>query len=317
MFRSMRTTLQTLSAWDVAESLGGSSMRMYATAAPPVPALKINQNMQLQRSPVPAVGSSEESSRPLVLLLPWLAAKQKHVSNFSRIYLDRGCDVLTVSIRAGQILLPKSGAQAVAQRVVDFLQLENNRQRPIFVHAFSVGGYLYSEILQKMIDAETTKGEITDRVIGQVYDSVVDLDKVAFGTSRALFKNRFIQKSVELSIEGYMNMTYRLATRHYERASKLFYHNPILSPTLFYYSFADPVGSAKAIENCVETLRRDMGHQNIKTKAFNRSQHVSHMHQHREEYMCTLLNFLRDIPFFEDRGVHVEESGQNVKAIKA
>lgn len=205
----------------------------------------------------------------------------------------------------------------MAQRVVDFLQLEDNRERPIFVHSFSVGGYLYAEILQKMIAAEKTKGELTGRVIGQIYDSVVDLDKVAFGIANALFSQKILQKSVERSIEAYLAMMYRPATQHYTRASRLFYHNPVKAPSLFFYSYADPVGSATAIENCVQNLRTKMGHDNIYTKSFQKSRHVSHMHKHKEEYFCSLYSFFKEVPYFADK-VDLDISEQvETKAIKS
>ncbi|XP_041472206.1 transmembrane protein 53-like [Lytechinus variegatus] len=318
MFRSFRTGLQRFGSLELESYYGSTSTaRGLASKAPRIPGLAINDNMMLQKSPVPVVGAAAETSRPLVLLLSWLVAKEKHVNNFSRIYLDRGCDVLVVKMKPMQILLPQSGSQVVAQRVVDFLQLEDNRERPIFVHSFSVGGYLYAEILQKMMAAEKSKGEMTDRIIGQIYDSVVDLDKVAFGIANALFSHKMIQKSVEKSIDGYLAMMYRPATQHYARASRLFYNNPVKAPSLFFYSYADPVGCATAIENCVQHLRTKVGHDNIYTKSFQKSRHVSHMHKHKEEYLCSLFSFLKEIPYFDDKiDIGIGDQMQN-KAIKS
>ena len=90
-----------------------SSMRMFASRSDAIPALKLNDSMMLQKSSVPVVGPSAESSRPLVLLLSWLVAKDRHISNFSNIYLDRGCDVLVVKVKPMQILLPQSGTQVL------------------------------------------------------------------------------------------------------------------------------------------------------------------------------------------------------------
>ena len=82
-----------------------SSMRLYGTAPPqgnPAPPLiKITPNLSLQKATLPEGEQSKQ--RPLVLVLSWLLAKQRHLDNFIKFYTNRGCDVLTVRIQPLQV----------------------------------------------------------------------------------------------------------------------------------------------------------------------------------------------------------------------
>lgn len=238
----------------------------------------------------------------MVLLLSWLAAKQKHLHQFSKVYLASGCDVLVVDLKPLQILLPTTGAQVVARNVVDFLQQKDFCKRPIFVHGFSTGGYLYSEILQRMISAEKKDGEITNRIIGQIFDSMADLHNIPEGFSKALLKSgSFLQVGVEKALMGYLNLMENRATCHYRRGSHVFYNNPVNVPSLFIYSYTDTVGDATTIQNAMRSLRTNMKYDNIYSKAFEDSPHVSHMYRHKEEYLATLKWYLEKIDYFKDQ----------------
>ncbi|XP_072047782.1 transmembrane protein 53-like isoform X2 [Amphiura filiformis] len=280
-------------------------VRFYAAATsdgPTIPEIRIDDNLSLQKSPKNVESSGEK--RPLVLLLSWLAAKQRHLSNFSRFYLDQGCDVLTIKIKPMQILLPKSGSQVLAKNVVQFLQHTEQQDKPLLVHTFSVGGYVYSEILQSMLDAEKEK-EITSRIIGQIFDSPVDLDNIPIGMSKVLLKNQTMQTGLRKSLEMYQNLTFNIAGQHHLRCSRLFHHNPVKAPSIFFYSDADPITSPRAVERAIGMLK-EVGHESVQGKEFKGSPHVSHMYKHREEYVSTLRLFLDQIDYFKK--VSSEES---------
>ncbi|XP_038052121.1 transmembrane protein 53-like [Patiria miniata] len=277
-------------------------VRCYGTPAsnkPKTPIIKINNNLSLQKA---ATSSSSDSpkERPLVLLLSWLAAKQRHLDNFAAFYLSRGCDVLTVKLRPMQLLLPTVGTQVIARDVVNFLQSKEQRGRKILVHGFSVGGYLYGEILQRMLASQTESREITSRIIGQIYDSPVDLQNIPVGISKALTQNRLAQRSMQGSLQVYLRVMHSAATKHYYKSSHMFHHNPVSAPSLFFYSHTDPVGTAEANERVITSLKTVMGYDNIYSKAFEDSPHVSHMYKHRDEYMGTLKAFLTKIDYFKE-----------------
>lgn len=52
-----------------------------------------------------------KTNRPLVLVLPWLLAKPKHTKKYVELYLDKGFDVLTITITVWKVIWPMIGAQ--------------------------------------------------------------------------------------------------------------------------------------------------------------------------------------------------------------
>ena len=91
-----------------------------------------------------------------------------------------------------------------------------------------------------------------------------------------------------------------VATKHYCKSSYTFCHNPVSAPALFFYSRTDPVGTAESNERFMDSLKRNMGYDNVRSKAFEDSPHVSHMYKHPDEYMSTLKGFLSGIEYFQE-----------------
>lgn len=54
--------------------------------------------------------------KPLVIILSWLNAKQKHLSKYARVYLDQGYDVLITQITPWQLLWPGKGSQVKTEK---------------------------------------------------------------------------------------------------------------------------------------------------------------------------------------------------------
>lgn len=89
------------------------------------------------------------TGNPLVLIMSWLMAKERHLKKYAGIYLELGFDVMVVHLTPWQLLWPTKGAQIVAGDVVKFLD-SNSSYAPIVVHGFSVGAYLFGEVLLKI-----------------------------------------------------------------------------------------------------------------------------------------------------------------------
>lgn len=54
-----------------------------------------------------------EQKRPLAVVFEWISADKKVFYKYAHLYLDRGYDVLAVSLNVKQLLLPVSGAQVI------------------------------------------------------------------------------------------------------------------------------------------------------------------------------------------------------------
>lgn len=235
--------------------------------------------------------NEKAKGKPLAIILNWMLAKPRHVMKYGNFYNSQGLDVLSVSLTPLQLLWPTTGSQVVATNVLDFL-LDNPQYESILVHGFSVGGYLYGEMLVKMIDDRKYE-KIARKIVGQIFDSAVDFYGIPTGLGKAVTNNRHIQKWLEMYIRYHMRIFHETSTKHYLRSSDVFHNNPVKSPGLFYFSRADPVGTPEG--NMRVVTKWEENNVKVYVKCFDSSPHVGHLHYHPTEYMDELSAFLDKI----------------------
>ncbi|XP_054259882.1 transmembrane protein 53-like [Macrosteles quadrilineatus] len=112
-----------------------------------------------------------DTPRPLVVLLSWMLAQKKHINKYCEFYVNRGCNVLTISITPWQLLFPVTGSQVVADEVLSFLD-QNSTNEPLFVHGFSVGGYVWGEVMVKMKQDLERYEHIVNRFVDTLYNAL-------------------------------------------------------------------------------------------------------------------------------------------------
>lgn len=231
-----------------------------------------------------------ENNKSLVVLLSWLMAKRKHILKYASFYMDQGFDVLNVSITPWQLLWPVKGTQLVAEDILKFLS-RNECYQQCLLHGFSVGGYLWAEVMVRMsLDLERYQ-PVIDRIIGQIWDSAADVTEIPVGLPRAVFpKNAVLQATVQKYIQYHMKTFHEAATSHYVIASKQFHSTLIQSPALMLFSKTDPIGTEESNKNVYEKWEK-MG---IKTyvKCWDQSPHVGHFRKYPKEYIAELYAFL-------------------------
>lgn len=72
----------------------------------------------------------------------------------------------------------------------------------ILLHGFSVGAYMWGEVLDLIKSDPEKYNNIIDRIVGQVWDSVADVSELSIGTPRALFpKNEMLQNMLQKYME--------------------------------------------------------------------------------------------------------------------
>ena len=279
-------------------------MIRFASSSNTVHFKKINKNLGLLHKQF-----EPERPRPLVLLFAWLAAKGKHKKKYADFYLNKGFDVLHVSIQADQLLWPTRGQQ-ITRQVVDLLQTDHvMRHQQILTHAFSVGAYLYTECLVQFTDHPRDYTDVEARIRGHVFDSPVGPQGIAEGVPKALTKNKTAIRLSRAAIQWYLDTFQEKVTRHFDRAMDEVLVNRLAVPTLFFYSHADPVGTAKSIEYYIRTME---SHKNapIYNQSWEKSPHVSHMLYHPQEYIATLNRFLDSIGIMHQSQPQLEQVAQ-------
>lgn len=90
--------------------------------------------------------------------------------------------------------------QAIAADLLTFLKQNENYQQ-ILLHGFSVGGYMWGEVLDLIQNDKEKYSSIKDKIVGQVWDSIADVNEIPIGMPRALFPNN---KVLQVTLQKYM-----------------------------------------------------------------------------------------------------------------
>lgn len=84
----------------------------------------------------------------------------------------------------------------VASEILKFLHA-NESYAPLVLHGFSVGGYLWSEVMVQMAAEQEKYQHIVNRIAGQVWDSAADVTEISIGMPIAVFpKNTVMQNAL-------------------------------------------------------------------------------------------------------------------------
>ncbi|KAI1297724.1 hypothetical protein HDE_04501 [Halotydeus destructor] len=288
------------------------------TPSPDNSVLKIHKNMTLKHcSPMRIMHRSgsalastvdgleqiePEAQRPMTVMLTWLAAQEKHVEKYRAIWIERGFDVLTVTLNRYQLMLPTRGSHLVIEDLIKFLYSISPQYPDLVFHCFSVGGYKFGEMLTRLKDDEflfsikTKSGDdpremIQKSIKGLIFDSAVDMDGIPYGTSQSISTNPLIAKPIETAIRTHMKLMYPIATKYYEMSSKNTHASPLThAPALMMYSNRDKIGNPQGNERLGSSWeKRGI---NVTYKNFDKSAHVQHFIKYPKEYLAQIDNFL-------------------------
>ncbi|KAJ8262126.1 hypothetical protein GJAV_G00162540 [Gymnothorax javanicus] len=227
--------------------------------------------------------------RPLLLLFPWLGARPQALSKYCEIYFRVGFDVLLVESKLSQFLWPRWGFEYAAQ-LLDMLQDDRFVSRPMLVHAFSIGGYMFGQLMTHIAREPERYQGLLQQVQGQVYDSLVDgsLERMAIGLGKSMFPN-WEGLVMRISL-----LYFRVLKKHtldqLHRTVDEFWNNPFRAPCLIFYSEDDPLCDPRKLEELMELWKsRGMP---LQCRKWEESVHAGHLRQHPQEYQSTLEHFL-------------------------
>lgn len=230
------------------------------------------------------------SGNPLVLMMSWLLAKQKHLKKYAKIYTDLGFDVLVVHVTPWQFIWPAKGTQLVAADTLKFLE-NNSSYSPIVVHGFSVGAYQFGEMMLQMSRDIKRYQPILDRMISQVWDSAADISEIPVGLPKSIFpKNPRMESALRNYVLYHLKTFHNQATIHYMRSSQMFHSTLLKAPALFFVSKNDLIGPETS--NRAVTDNWERANIKVEFKCWENSQHAAHLIRHKDEYLSLLLKHL-------------------------
>uniref|UniRef100_UPI00398E6629 transmembrane protein 53-A isoform X2 n=1 Tax=Pristiophorus japonicus TaxID=55135 RepID=UPI00398E6629 len=231
--------------------------------------------------------------RPLLLLLPWHGAKPHSVERYRQIYYPYGFDILTVESSILHFLWPQYGL-SYAEQVLDLLHSELFSSHPLVIHAFSLGGFLFVQMIASTLRDTSRYSGFKARITGQIFDSLVigNLDLMVKGASQML-NPPFFQSFFRRVALFFFWLLSGYTVNHYQTAIATLWERPCHAPILIFYSENDPLCDNTKMESLLHGWRR----KGIPVfgKSWKISRHAGHLRQHPEEYQSTLQNFLQSL----------------------
>ncbi|KAM3869711.1 transmembrane protein 53 [Diretmus argenteus] len=235
---------------------------------------------------------SPVETKPLLLMLPWLGARPQALAKYCEIYLRTGFDVLMVETEVKQFLWPRWGL-GYGERLLELLQSERFVSRPLLVHAFSVGGYTFAQLLVHVSrDTQRYQG-LTGRIKGHVYDSLVvgSLENMATGLGKTMFPRW--EKLVKRASLLYFDIFKHQTVDYFNKSTDVFWNTPIAAPALFFFCENDPMCNPQVMEDLIDFWRKRGT--DVTAKKWADSIHAGHLKRHPQEYLTTLSTFLQSL----------------------
>ncbi|XP_072551088.1 transmembrane protein 53-B isoform X2 [Salminus brasiliensis] len=240
----------------------------------------------------PVAPGPPDQPRPLLLLLPWLGSKPQAQAKYCEIYLRTGFDVLAVETEVGRFLWPRWGLEYGGQ-LLELLESERFSQRPLLVHAFSIGGYTFAQMLVHVAKDPQRYQGFTSRIRGQIYDSLVvgSVERMAIGVSQNLFPRwgGLVKRTSLL----YFHIFKRQTMDYFNISIDAFWNTSVRAPALFFFCNNDVLCDPKTLEEMVEHWEKQGI--SVTSKKWEESIHAGHLRAHPQEYMSILENFLYSV----------------------
>ncbi|XP_029009673.1 transmembrane protein 53 [Betta splendens] len=230
--------------------------------------------------------------KPLTLMLPWLGSRPKSFTKYCEIYFHTGFDVLVVESEVNQFLWPRWGLEH-GKKLLELLESERFVSRPLLIHAFSIGGYTFAQLLMHVSQDTQKYQPLTGRIMGQVYDSLVvgSVENMAIGLSKTLFPRwETLVKQTSLL---YFGLFKEQTVDYFNRAIQVFWDTPVTAPALFFYCANDALSDSQTLEELMDYWRKKG--LNVTSKKWQISTHAGHLRKYPQEYLSTLERFLHTV----------------------
>ncbi|XP_006780825.1 uncharacterized protein LOC102797687 [Neolamprologus brichardi] len=236
---------------------------------------------------------SSSTSRPLLLFFSWLGAQPGGMAKYRDLYLDRGMDVLLVQSSVMHFLWPRWGLE-YGLEVLKILENPPFAGRVMLVHASSIGGYTFTQILTHIVQEPKKHGGLAQRMMGHIYDSLVvgTLEHMAIGIARTLVPRfeSFVKNTAMLYFWLFKTHT----ADFYETSIQVFHNNPVTAPALFFFSENDAMCNTAVMEKLIDVWRHRGV--DVHSRKWKKSIHAAHLRCHPDDYLSTLQHFLNSLP---------------------
>ena len=242
--------------------------------------------------------ASGQAPVPLVVILGWMQAQQKHVDVYGGLFSEQlHADAVSVRPEALNLWLPFR-ARALARRLMDGLRvdLERSGPRPIAFACFSGSAKACYAAVLDLLAEDASYSVVRRNLVGELYDSspldFISRSGVMFlapaGSARLQVAG---VSALATALDAVFGPTFERQRREFWAA--ITQSLPPACPVLILHSEDDTLSPAAFIAAFETELRRN-GRTNVRRVCWQESEHVAHLRRHPEEYTAAVRQWLDD-----------------------
>lgn len=237
---------------------------------------------------------AESSRSPVVAILGWNSAQDKHLAKYSEIFEQKGFDTIRIPANPYNTFLRLNRIKEISLELLEILEEMNaNQNRAFILYAFSMGGFNVNHFIRQAISIPGQRHFKSINIIGCIFDSCPHFPgwqslKGIQSTILDTIPNPLIKAVVWVGL-GLVCPPVYLFSSELKLLIPDSMSNPFGSPELFLFCSTDPLVPDKDVWVFIETHKKKGVE--VFTKCWEVSGHVQHYRNYPAEYLNQVNNF--------------------------
>lgn len=121
---------------------------------------------------VTRAGAENTSTSPIVALLGWNSARDKHLAKYSEIFEQKGFDTVRIPANPFNTFMRLNRVKDISMTLLDILvEMKSQQNRPFILYSLSMGGFNVYYFLNQAISTPGQQHFNSIQVMGCIFDS--------------------------------------------------------------------------------------------------------------------------------------------------
>ena len=244
---------------------------------------------------VTRAGTENTSTSPIVALLGWNSAKDKHLAKYSEIFEQKGFDTVRIPANPFNTFMRLNRVKDISMTLLDILvEMKCQQNRPFILYSLSMGGFNVYYFLNQAISTPGQRHFNSIQVMGCIFVSCPHFPgmhslKGVQSTILEVIPNPLVKIPVWVGLAVAFPPVW-LFNRDIKKLIPRTISSPLGCPELFLFCKTDPLVPDKDVWVFIEAHKN----KNIKvfSKCWDISGHVQHYKNYPDEYLKLVNDFI-------------------------
>lgn len=244
---------------------------------------------------VTRAGAENTTTSPIVALLGWNSAQDKHLAKYSEIFEQKGFDTVRIPANPFNTFMRLNRVKDISMTLLDILvEMKSQQNRPFIFYSLSMGGFNVYYFLNQAISTPGQQHFNSIQVMGCIFDSCPHFPgmhslKGVQSTILEVIPNPLLKILVWVGLAAAFPPVW-LFNRDIKKLIPRTISSPLGCPELFLFCKTDPLVPDKDVWLFIKA------HKNKNIKVFSKcwevSGHVQHYKNYPDEYLKHVNDFI-------------------------